>query len=565
MSSRSADGPMFDAGERLRVQHEVLRLSMRWSAGAVAWQAVITLLMAAYFGHPDHLAAAGLWMVLVFTGVGLRILRPLSLPPMEAVPMQRALRWHRLRVLFSATAWGSAGILLYDDQDSFNALALTVALVSSSIAFSFSASSDGLALRLSMPVLIGPIVFSLLTSPDRTLWMLGLIGASFIFLMLRLVHERSRQLEETIVLRLQAQQARDAKQRFLAAASHDLRQPLQALSLYQGLLARGDTSPRVIESMGQCLEALDRLLDGILDIARLDSGRVAVQARRVHLPPLMLRVFRLHDATARSKGLRLRLHVREAWVHTDPDLLERILSNLLANAIRYTRQGSVLLAARQQGMQVRLQVIDTGIGIAPQHMDAIFEEFTQLDNIERAPDRGSGLGLATVRRLCQLMQLPLQVRSTPDRGSCFEVRLPQVTEPPATEAAAPQADPGSTGRFASHVLLVEDHAMVRDALVQLMQGWDIEVLAVDNATAALEALRSYAADTVISDWRLPGAPDGLTLLRQLQGHPGIVRTILLTGELALDAPSDMPVLRKPVRPLRLKALLQHPADPPAPA
>lgn len=553
-----------ESSNALKVQHEVLRLSMRWSPGAVAWQAVITLLMAAYFGYPQHMGAAAVWAGAVMVGMGLRVLRPLRQPPMEALAMQQALRWHRLRVLFSAGAWGSAGILLFDAQDVFKALALTVALVSTSIAFSFSASSDGLALRLSMPLLIGPIVFSLLASDDRSLWTLGLIGASFVFLMLRLVQDRTRQLEETIDLRLQAQQARDAKQRFLAAASHDLRQPLQALNLYQGLLARGDFSPRVVDSMGQCLEALDRLLDGILDIARLDAGRVEVHTRPVHLPTMMLRVFRLHDPMARGKGLRLRLHVRDAGVHTDPDLLERILSNLLSNAIRYTRQGGVLVAARPLGKQIRLQVLDTGVGIAPEHLETVFEEFMQLGNVERAPDRGSGLGLATVRRLCQLLDLPVQVRSTPGRGSCFEIRLLMVPVP-ESQAEPPAPEGRTTGRIASRVLLVEDHALVRDALVQLMRGWQIEVLAVGTAEEALQALKGFPADTVISDWRLPGAMDGLTLLRRLREHGSVTRCILLTGELALESPPDIPVLRKPVRPLRLKSLLQQPPAQPDPS
>lgn len=559
MSPHSVSGISPDTSDQLKVRYEILRLSMRWSPASVAWQSIITLLMAVYFGYPDRLVAASVWVLWVFVGVGLRSLRPLKMPELEGQALQRALHWHRLRVLISAAAWGSAGLLLYDQQDSFKALALTVALVSTSIAFSFSASSDGLALRLAMPLLIGPIVLSLLTSPDRSLWMLGLIGASFIFLMLRLVHERSRQLEETIMLRLQAQQARDAKQRFLAAASHDLRQPLQALNLYQGLLTRGDTSPRVIESMGQCLEALDRLLEGILDIARLDAGRVEVRMQSVHLPPLLLRVFRLHDAMARSKGLKLRLHVHDAWVQADPDLLERVLSNLVSNAIRYTEEGGLMLAARPSGSTVRLQVIDTGVGISPEHLGTIFEEFTQLNNRERAPDRGSGLGLATVKRLCQLLELPLQVRSKPGCGSCFEVRLPVSAEPVARGYSnAPDIGP-TTGNLAARVLLVEDHALVRDALVQLMSSWGIDVRAVDNAEQAISALKTFAADTVISDWRLPGETDGLALLRQVHQFPGVVRTILLTGELALETPPDLPVLRKPVRPLRLKALLQQPA------
>lgn len=544
--------------DALSVQREVLRLSMRLPLGSLIGQFVITLLMAAYFGHPDHLPQAVLWLALVLAGQGLRVLAPLKLPELDAHAIRQALRWHRLRVLFSAMAWGSAGVLLFEADDAARQLALTVAMVSSCIAFSFSASSDGGTLKLALPLLIGPIVFSLLASPQPYMWALGLIGASFIVLMHRLVQDRSHQLEENIALRIEAQRARDEKQRFFAAASHDLRQPLQAMHLYQSVMARGDTRPEVIDRMGQCLDALDRLLEGILDISRLDAGKVQPRCQPTHVPELMLRVVRLHDAAARAKQLKLRLHTADRWVTTDPALAERILSNLLGNAIRYTEAGGVLVAARPAGGTLRLQVFDTGIGIAADRVAFVFEEFTQLNNPSRDPAQGTGLGLATVQRLCHLLQHPVLVRSKPGRGSCFEVRLPLAAAPPhALPSPHPPDGQHDAQLPAWRVLVVEDNTLVLNALVSLLEDWRLEVATATGVAQALELMASREFDVVLSDWRLANGENGLDILRHSRRYPGIRLAALITGEHMAGTADAMefPVLRKPVRPLRLRALL----------
>lgn len=544
--------------DRLSVQREVLRLSMRAPISSLFGQGLISLLMAGYFGYPDHIVEAVLWLTMVFTGQALRVFLPLQLPAIQSRAVERTLRWHRVRVLFSAFAWGSAGILLFDPVDAPGQLALTVAMVSSCIAFSFSASSHGSTLKFALPLLLGPIVFSLLISPQPYMWMLGLIGASFVLLMLRLVHDRSQQLEENITLRIVAQRARDEKQRFLAAASHDLRQPLQAMHLYHSVMARGDTRAEVVDRMGQCLEALDRLLDGILDISRLDAGQVEPHPVPTYVPELMLRVARLHDATARAKGLRLRLHTADRWVMTDPILTERILSNLLGNAIRYTESGGVLVAARAGSSLLRLQVIDTGIGIAPDRLETVFQEFTQLNNPSRDPTQGTGLGLATVQRLANLLEHPVDVRSVPGKGSCFEFRLPLVSAadvPPTGLVQPPQTQPGAEACPAWRVLVVEDNDMVLNALVQLLQGWNLHVTTANRVAQAIGLMNSHSYDAVISDWRLADGENGLDVLQETRQHPDIRLAVLLTGEHMPDISSDFPVLRKPVRPLRLRALL----------
>lgn len=562
MKTVAPPGPT--VADRHLVEHEVLRLSLETPARAAVWHLAIAVLMALYFGYPDRPWQTALWLLLVLSSLALRLFRRQASPPLDAAAIARSLRRHQGRVLFSAFGWGSAGLLLFDPQDAARQMALTVALVSTCIAFSFSATAHGPTVRRALPLLIGPVVLSLMLSEHDYMWMLGLIGASFTVLMLRLVTARSRQLEENILLRIEAQRAREDKQRFFAAASHDLRQPLQALNLYHTLMKRGDTSAEVVAQMGACLQALDRLLEGILEVSRLDAGQVQPTLEAVHLPELMLRVFSLHSASARAKGLRPRLHTVDRWVTTDTHLTERILSNLLVNAIRYTDQGGVLLSARVHGGQVRIQVMDTGRGIAAEQLEQVFQEFAQLHNPQRDPDRGTGLGLAIVQRLSRLLRHPLSVRSVPGRGSCFEIRLPLAigaVDLAAAERApvATQDDPHSRGL---RVLVVEDNALVREGLVSLLQSWGMQVQAAADAAQAmvlLSAPGTGAVDAVISDWRLPGTIDGAAVLTSARQLHRVPRLILLTGESDPPAVEGVTVLAKPVRPLRLRALLSRQA------
>ncbi|MFP8777860.1 hybrid sensor histidine kinase/response regulator [Hydrogenophaga sp. RWCD_12] len=542
---------------RARVLRELLRLSAKVPVGSIVWQTAISLLTVAYFAYPDHLLAGGIWLGLTALSQTMRLVFRTRDPGPDPDAIRRTLRLHRIRVLYSAMAWGSAGILLFDHGNAARQLALTVIMVSSCIGFSFSASSHAPTLKLALPLLVGPIIVSLFISPQPYMWVMGMIGTSFLVVMHRLIHDRGQQLEETLSLRMEAQEVREEKQRFFAAASHDLRQPLQALTLYHTVLAKGDTSPNVIERMGECIDALDRLLAGVLDIARLDAGKVVAGVEPIHLPELMLRVARMHDLALRDKGLRLRLHTQDEWVLSDPVLLERILSNLLSNAVRYTERGSILFAARRRGNFLLLQVFDTGIGIPDDRLDAVFGEFTQLHNPARDPSRGTGLGLATVQRLARLLDHPLSVRSAHGKGSCFSLSVARGEPPSATPAPA-RADASGASSVALppwRILVVEDNALVREALHAMLIGWGMKATTEINASDAIARLRHESFDAVLSDWRLPGDGDGLSVLRHARENTSTRLAALLTGDDVQEVPSDFPVVSKPVRPLRLRALL----------
>lgn len=365
----------------------------------------------------------------------------------------------------------------------------------------------------------------------------------------------ARELDEK---RRQAEAANAAKSRFFAAASHDLRQPLQAMHLHLALLQHDHDDAAAMAGLGECMAALDRVLAQVLDLSRLDSGDMEPRPRAFAVRTLLQALADTYRGSARQKGLALRVHDTAAWARSDPLLLERALSNLVANAIRHTESGGILLGARPQGDQLRLEVTDTGIGIAPQDQALVFEEFVQLDNPQRDPDRGSGLSLATVRRIADRLGHPVSLRSRVGHGSRFAIELPRAT--PVPDALADTA-PITAGKTAmqGRVLLVEDAVQVRDALARLLSGWGLAVSLASNAEQALTAMDREHFDAVLSDWRLPGTPDGLAVLEAATRRlPRLKLALLITGEDLQQlhaAECGFPVLRKPVRPLRLRMLL----------
>jgi two-component system, sensor histidine kinase len=375
---------------------------------------------------------------------------------------------------------------------------------------------------------------------------------------IRMRHENRELLQETRKKTLALEEANQAKARFFAAASHDLRQPLHAMGYYTSLLKPHAQDAPHVERIAQCVESLDGLLEGVLSISRLDAGKVQRHITAVDMRELLMRLQTLYEGVAQSKGLVLRLKLPQgsAWAQTDPVLMERVLGNLLSNALRYTSSGKVLLALRPaaQGALWSVQVIDTGPGIAADQLESIFDEFVQLNNPQRDPTQGVGLGLATVRRICTLLEHPLSVRSVLGRGSRFAVDLPVCAVP--TMATLPNATDQTL--LKGRVLMVEDNELVREALLHTLQGWGLQCIACADGDAAKAALQESGDwDVVISDWRLPGSLHGLQVLA-IARQARVPHLFLMTGEtdeMLGELPADVQLLPKPLRPLRLRALL----------
>ena len=384
------------------------------------------------------------------------------------------------------------------------------------------------------------------------------------------VRERTRELEAAREAAQQAleraERAHRAKSRFLATASHDLRQPLQSLSLLNGSLRRMVRDPNVLEALAQqelAIGAASRLVNTLLDISKLESGAVRPQITDFALAELLEELRREFAGLAQAKGLQFNVEPCDARLRSDPTLLGQILRNLLANAIKYTRQGYVALrcAARPGGLG--LQVLDTGIGIPADHLAHIFDEFYQVTGPQSRSREGFGLGLSIVERLVKLLDLKLEVSSEPGRGSEFTLALP-VSGPAAQAASAPAAAPDAAvqqGRTYGHrILLVEDDEGVREATRLLLESVGCQVLAAASSAEALEQADAHGApDLLISDYHLDCAQTGLDVISALRrrfGRP--LKAILVSGDTSPAIKALVPDrhLRFAAKPVETEQLLQ---------
>jgi signal transduction histidine kinase/ActR/RegA family two-component response regulator len=368
----------------------------------------------------------------------------------------------------------------------------------------------------------------------------------------------------------EAEQANAAKSRFLAAASHDLRQPLHAVGLFVTRLSQLAHKPearQIVDKLESGVFAMQDLLETLLDISRLDARLVKVHTTDFPLHDLLERFALEFSGPAEEKGLTLRVRPSRLWLQTDAKLLGRILMNFISNALRYTAQGGILLACRRRGDKALIQVWDTGIGIPADRLQDVFNEYVQIGNPERHHAKGLGLGLAICDRLAQLLGVPMGVRSVEGRGSVFWVEVPIGRE--VRQVVAP---PVATPALEATVLLIEDDARINGGMQELLGGWGCHVVtagSADEARMRSEA-QSWQPHVIVSDYRLEGAEDGIAAVHALHSVYGKVPVLLMSGssDSALaEAASHhgFAVLTKPVRPGKLRAMLQSLIAPAAPA
>ncbi len=358
---------------------------------------------------------------------------------------------------------------------------------------------------------------------------------------------------------LESDRATRAKSRFLASASHDLRQPLQAMALLNQLLLpkkRTTEGVRLALLMDQTLNSMTGMLDSMLDVNRIDSGIVRPNMRPMAIAPLLQRLADEYAPQCDLKGLKLRSVPCTAWVRTDPQLLEQMLRNLLSNALRYTPKGGILLGCRHHGDSVSVLVCDTGIGVAETESSQIFEAYHQGEKAAAFGGHGIGLGLSIVQRLGQLMEHPVAVRSTPGKGSTFRITLPVVN---AAHDGTPHAmmEPMPPGaRQTGTILLVEDEEPLKDLLQEVLVNEGHTVIAMSNATEALAwaSEEDIKPDLLLTDFDLHGGTNGLRLAQDLPDILGsAVPTIILTGDITIPvlkriAATDHDQISKPVMP-----------------
>lgn len=501
---------------------------------------------------------------------------------LDPVLARRLMLELRLLYAFEGMVWGALPWVTLDD---------CTAIVSAlTISTNAGVAASRMMLLSSVPevflgyILIGGLVWvaKMFSVSSLPLAAMGVIGGLYVITLIFQARVHARMLASSIELRFenrelldklnaqieiveaarqQAEDANTAKLKFLAAASHDLRQPAHAQGLYLDLLARSRLDERqrdLLDNVRLLAGTSAGMLDTLLDYSRIEAGAIVPQYQNFALQPLLHQIEREFGPQADAKDLVYRTRETELLAYSDPKLVALILRNLVSNAIRYTRQGGILVSCRQRQGEIELAVWDTGIGIAPAQQASVFKEFFQLGNPERDQQKGFGLGLAIVAGLTQTLGHRLSLNSRPGHGSSFRLFLPWATAMPLPAAASPEV---AMCFQHAHVLVVDDDPLIRDSMRQLLESWAYTCSVAEGLEDALLLARQCSPDMLIVDFRLRGdltGDDVLSALRALLGRN--LRALLITGEtspehLQLGLRLGIPVIHKPVSPEILRQKL----------
>lgn len=520
-----------------------------------------------------------IWAGALHTGQLVRLFWVRKYMARPRVFVQRA-SWRKgyfLLLLVNGTTWAAAPLLFLSTVAiAWQAFIVLVCLVMFRAGLTWLAAVKPAMLAFSLPQMVGlPLAFYLLPHPAYKAMapvVLAYLVISWVLAMhqhktlIKLLVEQleKRALAEQLVRQVRvARQASEEKTHFLAAASHDLRQPLHALALFAAVIDRQrppDVAPEHTAQLGGLVRQLGESLDTMLDVARLDAGIVEKHMATTALQPLFESLNRIYSPQASDKGLELRIRATGLFANTDRGHLERILSNLISNAIRYTHEGAVLVVARPRGEQVWIDVWDSGTGIPDEQVERVFEAYYQLANPGRDRSKGLGIGLAIVKRLCELLGHQVEVRSVPGRGSRFRVRLDRMPEPPPTESVAPDATGvtlplADNAALPNRVLLLDDEPDSLAACSAWLRAHGLTVQAASSVAEAEAALFGKGAevDVFICDYRLAHGADGLAYALDVRARKDqALPVVMVTGEtsptrLQLLREAGLDVLFKPIR------------------
>ena len=565
-------------------------------AGYVAGVGVVSALFWSIAPAELLLSWAGAFVVMVILRVALlRSFRRAS--PATASDWRWWLRRSNMGTLVAATFWGATGWVFYGYSGGIQQTGLIIIIYTFCVvAIPVLSIQPGMCAAFASLCLL-PLLMRMLMVGDVYHYQLAGELVLIITLTTLVANTYRQALQRAIELKLkadglaaqlrvetagaqsarhEAEVANRAKTQFFTAASHDLRQPLHAMGLFAEALrqrvAQRDDQPEVaqlVNSINESVDALEELFSELLDITRIDSGGVEVHPQHFLVGDIF-RKLRLHfEPSAFEKGLSLRLRGGTQAVRADPLLVERILRNLVSNAIRYTNDGSVLVSCRARGDAMLLQVWDTGVGIREQERVHIFEEFYQVPNtaaVTAEQRKGLGLGLAIVKRLAALMKAPLTVRSRPGHGTVFTLELPRGRMPQISAEPIPGLGRTALTLAGRLVVIVEDESAVRSGLEMLLRGWGADIVAFDSVAATAAWAASVAAanlkpDLLIVDYRLEEGKTGVDAIKALRARFGAaLPAILVTGSTMSNHDReahlhDFHLLIKPVLANKLRAMI----------
>ena len=525
-----------------------------------------------------------LWLGVAVVGVGFIPLAIFIAARRRQGNFKPAKQWTRLitvTAFIGGSAWGSNGLLLFVPSIVDQQLLLIFLLAGASLVMVIMAAYPPAFYAAAVPLLL-PITVRLLTTGEAVSMLLALVpiiyGATLGYLYkiihrtllesLRLRFELARMAEDLAAQKARAEAANLAKSRFLAAASHDLRQPLHAQGLFVGeLQARNHDaeSGSILANLKASMEAMHELFNSLLDISRLDATVVVPKQENFSINVLLREIHLDFSPLAHEKGLVFRIAHSRAVINSDPLLLKRIIRNLVSNAICYTNHGKVLVGCRRRGAQLRIQVWDTGIGIHTADQKSIFEEFHQLHNPERDRRKGLGLGLAIVNRLAALMHCPIEISSHVNKGSMFAVSVPFIRTA-VTEISPPSVIVERNGDLSGRtILVIDDEPEILQGMQGLLEQWGCRVLTAESIAQAAVRIQASALcpAAIIADYRLRSHESGINAIACICSLlKKVVPGLLITGDTSPERlqeayASGYGILHKPVPPARLRALLGH--------
>ncbi len=574
-----AGGPGTDPAAAARLDAERVRLVcravVRTPIGVLPATAFIAYIMAPYFGV---LRSWG-WMA---TALAIWCARAaicgylLRRPP----PAHRLRFWVRHLIASAALSGligGSAAILFFSAPPLESAL-LTMVICGWCAAGIAVSGAVPLAFCSMLVLFLTPLAVSWALSGAREALPVAGLLVLFMFLLMTFARDSAALVgralrvgfdNEELAKRLRAREAeaQAARQRaesanlsksvFLAAASHDLRQPLHALSLLLFTLQQKTHDPEaseLLKKVAVSADSLDSLFRGLLDLSRLDAGRVQPETAPLALEPMLERLENDFRPLAEAKGLVFERSPTESWVKSDHEMLERVLRNLLDNALKYTERGRIEILVEEAPQELRVAVRDSGMGIDPADRERIFEEYYQIRNPARDRRQGIGLGLAIVKRICDLLGHSIEVESLPGQGSVFKLALARA---PAGARASASERPSAASLDALRglvVAVVEDDLEVQEAMRTLLAGWNcVSVIGAtsEQALATLES-RGLVPDAFLADYRLAGSNTGIEAIAALFLRYGEIPAAIVTGEinatdLRLPKGMSVAVMQKPVR------------------
>ncbi|VAW50132.1 hypothetical protein MNBD_GAMMA06-1854 [hydrothermal vent metagenome] len=567
------------SAEQVRIVYRQIPVFMY---GGIAASLMIAVLFWAHISQPLLIS----WVVVIAI-LNLGLLLPLQIIYQRSKPTDEEMKKWGIIITFGfgicVGAWGLSGALFYLPEVFEYQLILNLFVLGSSAVIMIATSSYQPVYHATCIPILFPLFTEFILHGDLLHWALA-AGLFLYWVTLTVGYRRVNQaMVKSLVLGYQNQQlveqvtqqkevavqADIAKSRFLAAASHDLRQPLQAQTLFveelYGQLHDPEKSRKILARLDDSINAMRGLFNALLDISKLDAGVVQAKIKDFNIAGILNIIKDEYAPQAKEKGLALKLHCRDVVVRSDPGLLDSVLRNLVVNSIRYSQSGKVLIGCRLRSKYLSIEVWDTGQGIAKKHQQDIFQEFFQIENQQRDRDQGLGLGLSVVRRVAKLLDCPIRVDSVEGKGSRFTIDVPLGDRAAVLVDSEIKQQASKHVLDGIHVLVVDDEPAIQQAMQGVLTSWGCQVFIAQSGEEILFKLddNDFPPDIIIADYRLPGSMTGVQTVQQVRDFfKTDIPAILITGDIETNKLQDVqqsaiPLLHKPVQPGKLRTLMHH--------